>query len=64
VINQGKPLFQLSGGGSDANILNARGITAVPVSTGMQSVHTNQEHIAVSDMARCAELVLALLGQA
>jgi tripeptide aminopeptidase len=63
-IDQGKPLFQLSGGGSDANILNTRGITAVPVSTGMQSVHTNQEHIAVSDMARCAELVLALLGQA
>jgi len=56
------PDFRLSGGGSDANILNARGITAVPVSTGMQAVHTNQEWVAVSDMARCAELVTRILG--
>jgi tripeptide aminopeptidase len=56
------PDFRLSGGGSDANILNARGIMAVPVSTGMQAVHTNQEWVAVSDMARCAELVTRILG--
>jgi hypothetical protein len=34
----------------------------VPVSTGMQSVHTNQECILVSDMARCATLVLQMLS--
>jgi len=55
------PDFRLSGGGSDANILNARGITAVPISTGMQAVHTNQEWIAISDMARCAELLVRIV---
>ena len=61
-MGEGQPTFRLTGGGSDANILNARGITAVPISTGMQSVHTNDECIAISDMARCAELVLRLLS--
>jgi tripeptide aminopeptidase len=56
------PEFRLSGGGSDANILNKRGVTAVPISTGMQSVHTNQESILLSGMVRCAELVMRLLG--
>jgi tripeptide aminopeptidase len=56
------PEFRLSGGGSDANVYNARGITAVPISTGMQAVHTNQEWIAVSDMVRCAELVIRILA--
>jgi tripeptide aminopeptidase len=56
------PEFRLSGGGSDANVLNARDITAIPISTGMQAVHTNREWIAVSDMARCAELVIRILA--
>lgn len=55
------PDLRLSGGGSDANIYNARGITAVPISTGMQAVHTNQEWIALSSMVRCAELVIHVL---
>ena len=61
-MGEAPPDFHLTGGGSDANILNERGITAVPVSTGMQSVHTNQECILVSDMKRCAELVLHMLS--
>ena len=56
------PEFRLSGGGSDANVFNAQGITALPISTGMQAVHTNQEWVTVSDMARCAELVLRVLA--
>ena len=56
------PVFKLSGGGSDANILNARGIRAVPVSTGMQSVHTTEECIALDDMVTCARLVLHILA--
>jgi len=53
--------LKVSGGGSDANILNARGICAVPISTGMQAVHTTDEFIALDDMVRCAELVLRVL---
>jgi tripeptide aminopeptidase len=56
------PAFKLSGGGSDANVLNARGIRAVPVSTGMQSVHTTQECIALDDMVTCARLIMHILA--
>jgi len=55
-------VLQAGGGGSDANILNARGIAAVPISTGMEGVHTTDEHVAVEDMVRCAEFVLHALG--
>lgn len=50
-----------SGGGSDANILNARGIPTVNLATGMENVHTTDEQIAVSDMVTMAELVLQLV---
>jgi tripeptide aminopeptidase len=60
-MDLGAPVLKAIGGGSDANVFNARGIAAVPISTGMSGVHTNQECIAVADMARCAELVLHAL---
>ncbi|MBM4465136.1 MAG: M20/M25/M40 family metallo-hydrolase [Chloroflexi bacterium] len=56
------PALVPSGGGSDANILNAGGITAINVSTGMEKVHTTEERIAVADLVKCAELLLAILG--
>jgi tripeptide aminopeptidase len=62
-MGEEEPTFHATGGGSDANIFNARGIAAVPISTGMQAVHTTDESIAVADMARCAELVLHVLWQ-
>jgi tripeptide aminopeptidase len=58
------PVLQIGGGGSDANILNARGIAAVPISTGMEGVHTADEHVAIADMVRCVELVLHALDRA
>lgn len=61
-MGEEEPAFHITGGGSDANIFNAAGITAIPVSTGMQSVHTNQECITLAAMVRCAELVLRVLG--
>jgi tripeptide aminopeptidase len=62
----GEPSLVLhaGGGGSDANILNARGIAAVPISTGMQGVHTTDEHVAVADMVQAARLVLHALDVA
>jgi tripeptide aminopeptidase len=61
-MDEEPPVLQIGGGGSDANILNARGIAAVPISTGMEGVHTTGEHVAVADMARCAEFVLRALS--
>jgi tripeptide aminopeptidase len=63
-MGEGAPVLQAGGGGSDANILNARGIEAVPISTGMQGVHTVDESVAVKDMVRCVEFVLRILERA
>jgi len=60
-MGEGAPVFKAGGGGSDANIFNARGIAALPISTGMEGVHTVNECVAVDDMVRCAEFVLRAL---
>jgi len=56
-----EPSYVPSGGGADANILNAAGIRVANFSTGMDQVHTTHEQIAVADMVRAAEWLLACL---
>lgn len=56
------PILMPSGGGSDANIFNAQGIATINISTGMEKVHTTEECIAVANMVKCAEFLLAILG--
>ncbi len=56
-----EPVFVQSGGGSDSNIFNAEGIEITNISTGMDEVHTVNERIAIADMVRCAEWLLACL---
>ncbi|MGF1755310.1 M20/M25/M40 family metallo-hydrolase [Vibrio makurazakiensis] len=48
-----------TGGGSDANNFNAKGLTTVNLSTGMAKVHTAEEFIAVKDMVSITEFVVA-----
>lgn len=55
-------VLRLGGGGSDANVFNARGLTAVPISTGMSNVHTNEEFIAVDDLVKSAEFLWRMIG--
>jgi len=43
--------YETSGGGSDANIINALGITAANLGIGMQQVHTTEEFLLLSDLA-------------
>lgn len=50
-----------TGGASDANILFAKGIEVANVGTGQHEVHTVREYLRLSDMVRCAELVLETL---
>ena len=56
------PVLVPSGGGSDANIFNAGGIATINISTGMDKVHTTEERLAVDDLVKCAEFLLAILG--
>ncbi|QIZ76100.1 M20/M25/M40 family metallo-hydrolase [Ferrimonas lipolytica] len=57
------PLLQSTGGGSDANIFNEKGLKTVNLSTGMAKVHTTEEYIAVADMVAITEFVKAFLSR-
>jgi tripeptide aminopeptidase len=56
-----EPRLQISGGGSDVNILAQRGFQIANVSVGYREIHSTAEHIAVADLARAAALVEQLL---
>jgi tripeptide aminopeptidase len=72
-----EPLFQLAceaieraglsaqavdtGGGADANVFNARGLTCLNLANGMTDVHTPDERIAVADLERMVGVTLELI---
>ncbi len=58
-----KSSFEVSGGGSDTNVINRAGIRAVNVSVGMRNVHTKKEYILTKDLVNSARLVLAIIGR-
>jgi tripeptide aminopeptidase len=55
------PVLEASGGGSDANIMNRKGIKTLVLSTGMDKVHTTSERITVKNLEDTARLCLALM---
>ncbi len=54
------PKLEASGGGSDANVFNAHGIAAVPVSVGYQKIHTTDEFVPIEELVKSAQLVVEL----
>lgn len=56
-----EPRLQISGGGSDVNILAQRNIQIANVSVGYREIHSTGEYIALADLNRAAELVARLL---
>ncbi len=56
-----KPFTKASGGGSDTNILNANGITAVNFGIGERKPHTLEEHLHIKDLVAASQLVLELI---
>jgi len=53
-----------TGGGSDANILTAKGLPSIVLSCGMTDVHSCGESIAVADLEALPELIVAVLRRA
>jgi tripeptide aminopeptidase len=53
-----RPEHTLTGGGSDANILNQHGIVALNLSNGMQKVHSHEEYIHLDDLYKGSLVVL------
>jgi len=54
------PRFRATGGGSDANHFNYRGIPSVVLGCGYEKVHTTEERIAQDQLALLAEWVVAI----
>jgi len=59
-----KPELVSTGGGSDASIINGSGIPCANMGVGMSAVHTCDEYIAIADLEKDAELILAILREA
>jgi tripeptide aminopeptidase len=59
-----EPSYALSGGGADANVFNARGLTCLNLANGMAEIHTPDEHIAVADLDVMVDVTLALVDAA
>ncbi len=48
-------------GGSDTNILNVNGITAINLGVGERKAHTVEEHIHIKDLENAARLALEII---
>jgi tripeptide aminopeptidase len=58
----GIPMEPMSiGGGTNANVYNAKGLPAVVIGCGMKNEHTTSEYVAISDMETCVKLCLTIL---
>jgi tripeptide aminopeptidase len=58
------PSYALSGGGADANVFNARGLSCINLANGMMEIHTPDEHIAIADLEGMVDVTLALIDAA
>lgn len=57
------PTLVPTGGGSDANILNGKGLPSIILGIGMEKVHSKEEFIRIDQLVAGAELVLAIIKQ-
>ncbi|MDD2553038.1 MAG: M20/M25/M40 family metallo-hydrolase [Desulfotomaculaceae bacterium] len=56
--------LEKTGGGSDANILNSRGIATAVLGIGMKKVHTTEEYITLKDLSENAVYLLEIVKSA
>lgn len=56
-----KPVLASTGGGSDVNEFNRKGLESVNLSVGMEKVHTPEEFITVESLQQARDLVLAIV---
>ena len=56
-----EPVLIRTGGGSDANTLNERGLETANLGTGMRDLHSTRESVDVADLGRLAQVILAII---
>ena len=59
-----EPKLEATGGGSDANILNGRGIETVNLGVGMTDVHSTDESIKISDLVGAVNYSVEIVKKA
>jgi tripeptide aminopeptidase len=59
-----EPRLEKTGGGSDANIFNSRGIAVAVLGIGMKKVHTTEEYIALTDLVNNAAYLVEVIKAA
>ena len=59
-----EPRFARSGGGSDANVFNERGLQCLNLANGMAEIHTPQESVSVADLEAMVDVTLGLVAAA
>jgi len=52
-----------SGGGTDGNVFNNKGIRCVAMCTGMVDEHANTEHISIADLETAAKILVTVVTQ-
>lgn len=55
-----KPVLTSTRGGSDANILNSKGLQTLNISCGMRNPHSTEEFIYIRDLLNISKLVVSL----
>lgn len=55
------PSLRVSGGGSDSNTFNEKGLRCLNVAIGMKEIHTVNEHIAVDDLRKTCQIATSLI---
>lgn len=56
-----EPKLLSTGGGSDANVFNARGVPSAVLGVGYQGIHTHMERMPIAELVRLTEVVLRLM---
>jgi tripeptide aminopeptidase len=55
------PSLRVSGGGSDSNTFNEKGLRCLNIAIGMKEIHTVNEHITVEDLRKTAQIATSLI---
>jgi len=56
-----EPSLVKTGGGSDANIFNSKGIATAVIGIGMKKVHTTEEYITIADLLENARYLFEII---
>jgi len=57
-----EPTLCPTGGGSDANVFNKKGLPSVVLAVGMENAHTLEEYILIKELKNTAECILSIIN--